>query len=151
MQIEEEFRYIKSCLFGLGFEHHKSWYIHRIAVLNFIATFARILANIICLATSIVYLHRRYKRTQLRQGEYHRFTFRVSNGIESVRVHIVCSFTTSPSIFYKKPVTRLPLVRLLPSHFLVLVKHTIVAKSGWTGKFFQYCMFHRRSMNIVKL
>jgi IS4 transposase len=29
IQIEEEFRDIKSNLFGLGFEHHKSRYVHR--------------------------------------------------------------------------------------------------------------------------
>ncbi|WJG09733.1 IS4 family transposase [Aliiglaciecola sp. LCG003] len=61
MQIEEEFRDIKSSLFGLGFEHHKSRYIHRIAVLILIATLASILANIIGLAMFTAGLHRRYQ------------------------------------------------------------------------------------------
>ncbi len=50
MQIEEEFRDIKSSLFGLGFEHHKSRCVQRITILIFIATLASILANIIGLA-----------------------------------------------------------------------------------------------------
>uniref|UniRef100_UPI00352790E4 transposase n=1 Tax=Glaciecola sp. SC05 TaxID=1987355 RepID=UPI00352790E4 len=61
MQIEEEFRDIKSSLFGLGFEHHKSRRITRIAILILIATLASILANIIGLAMHIVGLHRRYQ------------------------------------------------------------------------------------------
>jgi hypothetical protein len=61
MQIEEKFRDIKSSLFGLGFEHHKSRYVHRIAVLILIATLASILANIIGLAIFMVGLHRRYQ------------------------------------------------------------------------------------------
>jgi hypothetical protein len=61
MQIEEEFIDIKSSLFGLGFEHHKSRYVHRIAVLILIATLASILANIIGLAIFMDGLHRRYQ------------------------------------------------------------------------------------------
>jgi hypothetical protein len=61
MQIEEEFRNFKSNLFGLGFEHHKSRYVHRITVLILIATLASILANIIGLAIFMVGLNRRYQ------------------------------------------------------------------------------------------
>ena len=61
MQIEEEFRDIKSSLFGLGFEHHKSRCVQRIAILILIATLASILANIIGLAILMAGLHRRYQ------------------------------------------------------------------------------------------
>jgi hypothetical protein len=50
MQIEEEFRDIKSSLIGLGFEHHKSRCVQRITILTLIATLASTLANIISLA-----------------------------------------------------------------------------------------------------
>jgi len=66
MQIEEEFRDIKSSLFGLGFEHHKSRCIHRIAVLILIATLASIIANIIGIAMNIAGLHRRYQANTTR-------------------------------------------------------------------------------------
>lgn len=61
MQIEEEFRDVKSSLFGLGFEHHKSRNITRIAVLILIATLASILANIIGIAINRAGLHLRYQ------------------------------------------------------------------------------------------
>jgi hypothetical protein len=61
LQIEEAFRDIKSSLFGWGFEHHKSRYVHRIAALILIATLASILPNIIGLAIFMVSLHRRYQ------------------------------------------------------------------------------------------
>jgi hypothetical protein len=61
MQIEEEFRDIKSRLFGLGFEHHKSRCVQRITILILIATLASILANIIGLAMFMAGLHFRYQ------------------------------------------------------------------------------------------
>ena len=61
MQIEEEFRDIKSSLFGLGFEHHKSRCVQRITILILIATLASILANIIGLAMFMAGLHLRYQ------------------------------------------------------------------------------------------
>jgi hypothetical protein len=61
MQIEEEFRDIKNSLFGLGFGHHKSRYVHRIAILILIATPASITANLYGLAIFMVGLHRRYQ------------------------------------------------------------------------------------------
>lgn len=66
MQIEEEFRDIKSSLFGLGFEHHKSRCIKRIAVLILIATLASILANIIGLAMTLAGVHKRYQANTLK-------------------------------------------------------------------------------------
>jgi hypothetical protein len=74
MQIEEEFRDIKSSLFGLGFEHHKSRCVHRIAVLILIATLASILANIIVWQSSWAVCTIVIKQTQLRLDEYYRFT-----------------------------------------------------------------------------
>ena len=61
MQIEEEFRDMKSSLFGLGFEQHKSRCIKRIAILVLIATLTGILATIIGLALQMNRLHRRYQ------------------------------------------------------------------------------------------
>jgi hypothetical protein len=61
MQIEEEFRDIKSSLFGFGFKHHKSRCVQRITILILIATLASILANIIGLAMFMGGLHRRYQ------------------------------------------------------------------------------------------
>jgi hypothetical protein len=66
MQIEEKFRDIKSSLFGLDFEHHKSRYVHCIAVLIMLATLASILANIISLAIFMVGLHRRYQASTVK-------------------------------------------------------------------------------------
>jgi hypothetical protein len=40
MQIEEKFMDIKSSLFGLGFEHHKSRCVHCITILILIAALA---------------------------------------------------------------------------------------------------------------
>ncbi|MEQ3659278.1 MAG: IS4 family transposase [Glaciecola sp.] len=61
MQIEEEFRDIKSSLFGLGFEHHKSRAVKRIAILILIATLASITATLIGIAMTIQGLNRRYQ------------------------------------------------------------------------------------------
>ncbi len=61
MQIEEEFRDIKSSLFGLGFEHHKSRCVQRITILILIATLASILASIIGQAMFMAGLHLRYQ------------------------------------------------------------------------------------------
>ena len=61
MQIEEEFRDIKSSLFGLGFEHHKSWKVVRIDVLILIATLSSLIATIIGLAMSMTNLQMRYQ------------------------------------------------------------------------------------------
>jgi hypothetical protein len=66
MQIEEEFMDIKSSLFGLGFEYHKSRCVKRIAVLILIATLASIVANIIGLAMFMVGLHCRYQANTVR-------------------------------------------------------------------------------------
>ncbi len=74
MQIEEAFRDIKSSLFGLGFEHHKSRYVHRIAVLILIATLASIEANIIGLAMFMVGLHCRYQANTVKKCAYYHFT-----------------------------------------------------------------------------
>jgi Flp pilus assembly protein TadB len=71
MQIEEEFRDIKSSLFGLGFEHHKSRCVQRIAILILIfiliATLAIILANIIGLAILMADLHCRYQANTVKK------------------------------------------------------------------------------------
>ncbi len=74
MQIEEEFRDIKSSLFGLGFEHHKSRYVQRMTILILIATLASILANIIGLAMFMAGLHLRYQANTVKKGAYYHFT-----------------------------------------------------------------------------
>jgi hypothetical protein len=74
MQIEEEFRDIKSRLFGLGFEHHKSRCVQRITILILIATLASILANIIGLAMFMAGLHLRYQANTVKKGAYYHFT-----------------------------------------------------------------------------
>ncbi|MFT4807482.1 MAG: hypothetical protein ACI9LX_000801 [Paraglaciecola sp.] len=74
MQIEEEFRDIKSSLFGLGFEHHKSRYVQRITILILIATLASILANIIGLAMFMAGLHLRYQANTVKKSAYYHFT-----------------------------------------------------------------------------
>jgi hypothetical protein len=74
MQIEEEFRDIKSSLFGLGFEHHKSRRVQRITILILIATLASILANIIGLAMFMAGLHLRYQANTVKKCAYYHFT-----------------------------------------------------------------------------
>jgi hypothetical protein len=61
MQIEEEFRYMKSRLYGLGFEHNKSKRLRRLGVLILIATLACIIALLMGLTVVNAGLHRRYQ------------------------------------------------------------------------------------------
>jgi hypothetical protein len=61
MQIEEEFRDIKSRLYGLGFEHNKSKLLRRLVVLILIATLACIIPLLISLTVISAGLHRRYQ------------------------------------------------------------------------------------------
>ena len=67
IQIEEEFRDLKSSLFGLGFEHHKSRCVQHITVLILIATLASILADIIGLAVFMAGLHLRYQANTVKK------------------------------------------------------------------------------------
>jgi hypothetical protein len=90
MQIEEAFRDIKSSLFGLGFEHHKSRYVHRIAVLILIATLASILANIIGLAIFMVGLHCRYQVNTVKTRRVLSFHYLGLRGFVDKRFKFLC-------------------------------------------------------------
>ena len=90
MQIEEEFRDIKSSLFGLGFEHHKSRCVHRIAVLILIATLASILANIIGLAMFMGGLHRRYQANTVKVRRVLSFHYLGLRGFVDKRFKLLC-------------------------------------------------------------
>jgi len=90
MQIEEEFRDIKSSILGLGFEHHKSRYVHSIAVLILIATLAIILANIIGLAMFMVVLHRRYQANTVKTRRVLSFHYLGLRGIVDKRFQLLC-------------------------------------------------------------
>ena len=50
IQIEQQFRYLKSSFFALSFEHHKGRCVQRIIVVILIATVNSIRTNIIGLA-----------------------------------------------------------------------------------------------------
>ena len=90
MQIEEEFRDIKSSLFGLGFEHHKSRKVHRVAVLILIATLASILANIIGLAMFMAGLHRRYQANTVKIRRVLSFHYLGLRGFVDKRFKLLC-------------------------------------------------------------
>jgi cell division protein FtsB len=61
MQIEEEFRDMKSRLYGLGFEQNNSKLQRRLAVLILITTLACLVALLIGLTVISAGLHRRYQ------------------------------------------------------------------------------------------
>jgi hypothetical protein len=90
MQIEEEFRDIKSRLFGLGFEHHENRCVQRIAILILIATLASILANIIGLAMSKVGLHRRYQANTVKVRRVLSFHYLGLRGFVDKRFKLLC-------------------------------------------------------------
>jgi hypothetical protein len=90
MQIEEEFRDIKSSLFGLGFEHHKSRCVQRIAILILIATLASILANIIGLAIFMVGLHRRYQANTVKTRRVLSFHYLGLRGFVDKHFKLLC-------------------------------------------------------------
>jgi hypothetical protein len=90
MQIEEEFRDIKSSLFGLGFEHHKSRSVQRIAILILIATLASILANIIGLAILMTGLHRRYQANTVKTRRVLSFHYLGLRGFVDKRFTLLC-------------------------------------------------------------
>jgi hypothetical protein len=95
-QIEEEFRDIKSSLFGLGFEHYKSRCVKRIKVLILIATLASILANIIGLAIYMVVLHRRYEANTVKTIRVLTFHYLGLRGYVDKRYKLLCEqFETS--------------------------------------------------------
>ena len=90
MQIEEEFRDIKSSLFGLGFEHHKSRCVNRLAILILIATLASILANIIGLAMFMAGLHRRYQANTVKTRRVLSFHYLGLRGYVDKRLILLC-------------------------------------------------------------
>ena len=90
MQIEEEFRDIKSSLFGLGFEHHKSRCVHRIAILILIATLASFLANIIGLAMFMAELHLRYQANTVKKRRVLSFHYLGLRGYVDKRFKLLC-------------------------------------------------------------
>jgi hypothetical protein len=90
MQIEEEFRDIKSSLFGLGFEHHKSRCVQRIAILILIAALASILANIIGLAIFMVGLHRRYQANTVKTRRVLSFHYLGLRGCVDKHFKLLC-------------------------------------------------------------
>jgi hypothetical protein len=90
MQIEEEFRDIKSSLFGLGFEHHKSRCVQRITILILIATLASILANIIGLAMFMAGLHLRYQANTVKKRRVLSFHYLGLRGYVNKGLILLC-------------------------------------------------------------
>jgi hypothetical protein len=90
MQIEEQFRDIKSSLFRLGFEYHKSRYVQLIVILILIATLASILANIISLATLIAGLHRRNQANTVKTRRVLLFHYLGLRGFVDKRFTLLC-------------------------------------------------------------
>ena len=90
MQIEEEFRDIKSSLFGLGFEHHKSRCVQRITVLILIATLTSILANIKGLAMFMAGLHLRYQANTVKKRRVLSFHYLGLRGYVDSRFKLLC-------------------------------------------------------------
>ena len=87
---KDRFRDIKSSLFGLGFEHHKSRSVQRIAILILIATLASILANIIGLAILMAGLHRRYQANTVKTRRVLSFHYLGLRGFVDKRFTLLC-------------------------------------------------------------
>lgn len=75
MQIEEEFRDMKSRLYGLGFEHSKSTLLRRLTLLILIATLACLVALLIGLTAVSAGLHRRYQANTTKNKRVLSFQF----------------------------------------------------------------------------
>ena len=74
----------------MGFEHHKSRYVQRIAVLTLIATLASILANIIGLAIFMVGLHRCYQANTVKTGRVLLFDYLGLRGFVDKHFKLPC-------------------------------------------------------------
>jgi hypothetical protein len=90
MQIVEEFRDIKSRLFGLGFEHHKRRCVQRITIRILIATLASIFANIIGLAMFMARLHLRYQANTVKKRRVLSFHYLGLRGYVNKRLILFC-------------------------------------------------------------
>ncbi|KXI26711.1 hypothetical protein AX660_02745 [Paraglaciecola hydrolytica] len=75
MQIEEEFRDLKSRLYGLGFEHNKSKLLRRLTLLILIATLACLIALLIGLTVVCAGLNRRYQANTIKNKRVLSFQF----------------------------------------------------------------------------
>jgi hypothetical protein len=75
MQIEEEFRDMKSRLYGLGFEHNKSKLLRRLTLLILITTLACLVALLIGLTVVSAGLHRRYQANTTKNKRVLSFQF----------------------------------------------------------------------------
>jgi hypothetical protein len=86
MQIEEEFRDMKSRLYGLGFEHNKSKLQRRLVVLILIATLACFIALLIGLTVISAGLHRRYQANTTTKKRILSFQFLGRRAVKDTRL-----------------------------------------------------------------
>ena len=86
MQIEEEFRDMKSRLYGLGFEHNKSKLQRRLVVLILIATLACFIALLIGLTVVSAGLHRRYQANTTTKKRILSFQFLGRRAVKDTRL-----------------------------------------------------------------
>jgi hypothetical protein len=89
MQIEEEFRDMKSRLYGLGFEHNKTKILRRLTLLILIATLACLVATLIGLTAISAGLHRRYQANTVKDKRVLSYQFLGRRVIKDTRVRLL--------------------------------------------------------------
>ena len=96
MQIEEEFRDMKSSAFGLGFEQSQSRLLHRLKILILLATSASLMLLLIGLSVIQSDAHKRYQANTTSKRRVLLFQFVARRAIQnkSLRLDTKC-FTKS--------------------------------------------------------
>lgn len=89
MQIEEEFRDMKSRLYGLGFEHNKSKLLTRLAVLILITTLACLVSMLIGLTVVSAGLQRHYQANTVKKKRVLSYQFLGRRVVKSTRIKLL--------------------------------------------------------------
>lgn len=89
MQIEEEFRDMKSRLYGLGFEHNKSKLLRRLAVLILMTTLACLVAMLIGLTVFSAGLHRHYQANTVKNKRVLSFQYLGRRAVKDTRIKLL--------------------------------------------------------------
>ena len=89
MQIEEEFRDMKSRLYGLGFEHNRSKLLSRLVVLILISTLACLVAMLIGLTVVSAGLHKHYQANTVKNKRVLSFQYLGRRVIKNGRIKLL--------------------------------------------------------------
>ena len=89
MQLEEEFRDMKSRLYGLGFEHNKSKLLRRLAVLILMTTLACLISMLIGLTVISAGLHRHYQANTVKKKRVLSYQFLGRRVVKDTRIKLL--------------------------------------------------------------